>query len=182
MKREDRRRWQEAVTLANLGQLMALWLEGRIGSWPGYASNCPPDEETQHLIRPLAAMCRAGFVTVQSQPGLAGPDYQGKDWRQRAAVEGFVSDRALLARLQSAARSVDAEVSMDQPIVATTRAGRPYTAFGGRPSRGQMRCMWPVISKPAYAALEASTHLAIVAPEYGSAGERLWPALARAIR
>lgn len=182
MKREDRRRWQEAVTLADLGQLMALWLEGRIGSWPGYAANCAPDDETRPLIRPLAALNRAGFVTTCSQPGLSGPGFDGLLWEQRAAVEGFVSDQRLLARLQSAARSVGAEVTSGRAVTVTTRGGTPYTDFGGRLTRRHMNSMWTGVSKAAWAELESATFLAIAAPEYGPAGERLWPALARATR
>ncbi|GGZ19658.1 DUF6919 domain-containing protein [Streptomyces nitrosporeus] len=35
MSRADRRRWRSARTVADLGELMALWLEGEIASRPG---------------------------------------------------------------------------------------------------------------------------------------------------
>ncbi|MGW1620979.1 DUF6919 domain-containing protein, partial [Streptomyces sp. NPDC002172] len=35
MSRSDRRRWRSARTISDLGELMALWLEGTIASRPG---------------------------------------------------------------------------------------------------------------------------------------------------
>ncbi|WP_157881130.1 DUF6919 domain-containing protein [Streptomyces griseoruber] len=72
MSWSDRRRWRSAHTVADLGELMALWLEGELRSWPGYMPGCGPDEETTHLIPSLAALNRAGFLTIASQPGETG--------------------------------------------------------------------------------------------------------------
>jgi len=71
MRRSDRRRWKAAGSLADLGELMALWLEGKVASWPGYAPNYGPDDETKDLVPTLAACNRAGYVTVGSATSLA---------------------------------------------------------------------------------------------------------------
>ncbi|MEU7378150.1 DUF6919 domain-containing protein [Streptomyces albidoflavus] len=60
MSRADSRRWHAARTVADLGTLTALWLEGGFGSRPGYEPHWGPDEETTTLIPTLAALCRTG--------------------------------------------------------------------------------------------------------------------------
>jgi hypothetical protein len=103
MSRRDRLAWQSANTVADLGGLMARWLEGDLKSWPGYQPGYGPDDETRRLIPTLAALNRAGFLTDSSQPGEMGPGFDGAWWSQRAAVSGFVADRALLRELLFAA-------------------------------------------------------------------------------
>lgn len=62
----DRRRWARAQSLAELGELTALWLEERIVAHPSYGDLAP---ETFSLVALLARLNRAGFVTTSSQPG-----------------------------------------------------------------------------------------------------------------
>lgn len=80
---DDRHRWRSAQSLTDLGELMALWLEGGLESRPGYAPG-PPDRETTPLIPVLAACNRAGFLTDNSQPAV-DPGYPSL----RAWVVGF---------------------------------------------------------------------------------------------
>ncbi len=87
MSKADRGAWQAARTLADLGELTARWLEGSIGSEPGYCGR--PAEETEDLVPVLAKLNRAGFVTSGSQPGLIEPGARGTLAEQRAAVDGF---------------------------------------------------------------------------------------------
>lgn len=90
--RVDAEAWYAASTLAELGALVARWLEGDLASQPGYCPGCGPDPETVPLVRSLAAANRAGFVTGGSQPGESGTGYDGQFWQQRAAVTGFADD------------------------------------------------------------------------------------------
>lgn len=187
MSRTDRRRWNTARTFADLGELMAQWLEGEIASRPGYAARYGPDEETGHLVPTLAALCRAGYVTTCSQPGFAGTGANGLWWEQRAAVELAVpGDPALLHRLLGAARAAGMLVRVndyrqggvqDEPVIVTTCDGEPITAFGGRISRADMANQWPGLDRSLHHQATHSTYVSIVAPEYGPAGERLWVAL-----
>ncbi|MBL8776737.1 MAG: hypothetical protein JNK12_12415 [Acidimicrobiales bacterium] len=63
--------WAAARSLADVGELTARWLEGRILAHPGcWLSG--PDDETGALAPVLAACNRAGFVTTNSQPGGPG--------------------------------------------------------------------------------------------------------------
>lgn len=186
MSRADRRRWRGARTLADLGELMALWLEGTIASRPGYQPRYGPDEETEHLVPDLAALCRAGYVTTCSQPGLADTGFDGRWWQQRAAVELVTTDPAALHGLLETARAAGMLVRVndhrcggvqDQPVVVTTRDGEPVTAFGGRIGRADMAIQWPGLDRHLYDQVAHGTYVSVVAPEYGPAGERLWQAL-----
>ncbi|MFJ4745419.1 DUF6919 domain-containing protein [Streptomyces sp. NPDC088775] len=186
MSRTDRRRWRSARTVADLGELMALWLEGTLPSRPGYQPCCGPDEETEHLVPVLAALCRAGYITTCSQPGLVGIGFDGRWWEQRAAVELVITAPAALHRLLDAARAAGMLVRVnddrhggvqDQHVIATTCDGEPITAFGGRIGRADMAIQWPGLDRGLYDQVAHGTYVSVVAPEYGPAGERLWEAL-----
>lgn len=186
MSRPDRRRWRSARTVADLGELMALWLEGRIGSRPGYQPRFGPDEETAHLVPTLAALCRAGYVTTGSQPGLAGTGVDGLWWEQRAAVELVVTAPAAFHRLVDAVSAAGMTVRIndyrrggvqDGAVVVTTCDGEPMTGFGGRMSRADMAVQWRGIDYRLYDQVAHGTYVSVIAPEYGPAGERLWVVL-----
>lgn len=189
MSRTDRRRWKSAGNLIDLGNLMALWLEGEIASRPGYQPSTGPDEETDHLVPTLADLCRSGYITTDSQPGCSGPGADGAHWEQRAAVEGLVADDQVLHRLVAAAHAEHLIVrvtdyrpgarSNGEPLIVTTRNSAPVTAFGGRISRREMGVLWQGIDCRLYPLVAHGLYLTVAAPEYGPGGERLWPALAR---
>lgn len=186
MSLRDRRRWHSARTLADLGELMARWLEGEIASRPGYQPHHGPDEETEHLVPVLAALCRTGYVTTCSQPGLAGAGHDGRRWEQRAAVELVVTGPALKHRLLEAARDAGLAVVVndylsggvqDSRVPVTTRDGERFTFFGGRIDRADMATQWPGLNRRLYEQVTHGTYVSVIAPEYGPAGERLWQAL-----
>ncbi|NGN68450.1 hypothetical protein G5C51_31705 [Streptomyces sp. A7024] len=189
MSRADRRRWRAARTLGDLGELMAAWLEGRIASWPGYAPNYGPDDETTELIPTLAACCRAGFLTIGSQPGEieAGPD--GRTWEQRAAVEGFVTDPHLLEQLLDAARRAGLLVFAHRLYAAgehpkgeivTVWGGDPHTGFGVHLDPGELALMWPGLHRDALRSVHEATQLTLIDPAYGL-NDLLWPTLRRVL-
>jgi hypothetical protein len=189
MTRSDRRRWRAARTIADLGELMALWLEGTIGPRPGYQPRFGPDEETALLVPTLAALCRTGYITTSSQPGFAGTGADGRWWEQRAAVELVLTDGVLLQRLVDAAGAAGMIVRVNdhrlggaidnQPVVATTRDGEAMTAFGGRIRRMDMTVQWPGLDPHLYREVIHGRYVAVVAPEYGPVGDRLWAVLDR---
>ncbi|MEV6424997.1 hypothetical protein [Streptomyces sp. NPDC051662] len=187
MNRRDRNRWKATQNVGQLGGLMALWLEGIVASWPGYQPNWGPDEETSELIPTLAAACRAGYVTIGSQPGEdPQTGFDGLIWQQKAAVEGFVRDYDLLRALVNAAEKagLDYEVADtldtgERGIVVTLRDGRPYTGFGGYIDDANLRrTIWPGIGSGALDDIFRSVRVTLVAPEYGAAaGARVWEVL-----
>lgn len=189
MRFKDRRRWKAAHTFTDLCQLMALWAEGEIKTWPGHDGE--PDPETADLIPTLAACNRAGYLTTQSQPGVIGPGFDGLLWEQRAAVEGLITDEQLLARLRSAAEAAGLTVIVHgggrsvgpkKGVTGTRRDGRDYTAgFGMKLARRHLSCQWPVISRDAFREVSDAWQLTIVDPVWGR-DDRLWKVLDRVCR
>lgn len=184
----DRRRWKTAATWTEVGELMARWLEGEIASRPGYAARYGPDEETAHLVPGLAAACRAGYITTNSQPGESGAGLHGESWEQRAAVTGLVADPGLLDRLTAAALAEGLVVLIDdhtaetysEPYVCTTVNGEPFTAFGGYVDHANLTLVeWRGLRPELVEQAAAGVYLTLAAPEWGAAGERLWPLLDR---
>lgn len=187
-KRADKRRWRDAITLAELGELTAQWLQGDLRYLPGYDADAP-DEETAPLIPTLAAVNRAGYVTNCSQPGYDGPGYRGH-WRQRAAVEGFADD-AMTDKLRSAAIDaglwfVAARAQRQEndhlTITVTEWNGRPHTRFGGIRPIDDLRDGWVgygECSRHAVEALCGAYQVAVVDPVWGR-NDVLWAALDKA--
>ena len=190
MTPSDRREWRSAHSLADLGELMARWLEGDIASWPGYARNHGPDEETTGLIPTLAALNGAGFLTTDSQPATnAERGYDGQMWMQRAAVTGFIADEDVLERLRTLADRHGLlftahhrlpEFSSGEPIPVTLHGdnGDACTVFGARIDDANLRVMWPVIGREAFREV-ADAWQVTVAAEFGDIGNRMWPLLDR---
>ncbi|MFD5588796.1 DUF6919 domain-containing protein [Streptomyces sp. NPDC127063] len=187
LERRLDRQWKTAATLADLGDLMALWLKGEIASWPGYAPGYGPDEETHELIPTLAAANRAGYVTIASQPGV-DPEkgFDGLIWQQKAAVEGFIRNWDLLRALVDAAEATGLEYEVadtldtgERGIVVTLRGGEPHTSFGGYVDGRELRhTVWPGIGSGALDDVFRSVRVTLAAPEYGAAaGARVWEVL-----
>jgi len=194
MSRADRKRWAATRTLPDVGEVMALWLEGEVKSWPGYAPDCGPDEETTELIPTLAALNRAGFVTISSQPGLAPTrGWDGRMWEQRAAVEGF-ADRCTADSLGAAAedagmlvirrytrRRVFGRFRSGAGAVPVTASGaRVHTAFGGELDATDVEFILGGIGDTAMAEVLDAYQVTVIDPAWGS--NALWPALAGALR
>lgn len=155
MTRADEARWAEPVDVPGLGKVCALWLERKVESQPGYAAGYGPDEETHpRMIRVLAAANRAGYYTVQSQPGLDHPTLGVgyRRLRQRAAVQGFVQEGDFADALIAWAASRGLRVIKGKAprrrydyrhLVKVTWAGeRPVSDFGVLFPRRHMHDDW----------------------------------------
>lgn len=186
--RADRRRWAATESLADLGDLMALWLEGDLIVWPGYAPGFGPEDETTDLIPVLAAANRAGFVTDSSQPGC-DEVIDGVRWQQRAAVTGLVADEQLLARIRRACEGAGLLVMLFGPrrglwsheTPATFRNGVAVTSFGSQQSARDLRFIWRGVSPAAMDEVVGAWQVSIIDLEDGR-NDRLWPALGEALR
>ncbi|MER7623924.1 hypothetical protein [Streptomyces sp. NPDC126503] len=175
--------WRDARTIADLGQNMAGWLEGRVPSWPGYDGPFGQEETNgaRHLVPTLIAANNAGFVTINSQPGETGDGY-----RQRASVDGIVHDHSpLLDRLLALQNQGFTVVRgwPKQQHVITEQDGQPFTTFGGwRWRRNDIHHIWRGVGHRARRELrEHGTTIHIYDPVWGR-DDRLWPALAGAVR
>ena len=191
MSRSDRGAWQAARTLADLGELTARWLEGRIASVPGYCGT--PAEETLPLVPVLARLNRAGFVTDCSQPGEIDGEY---DCEQRAAVQGYASPQvaAALIRAAETAGLIVAACSPDwvprwrygygTSVTVTQVNGRHFTGFGVRIPRRHIRdphIGHGVCHPDAVKALCGAWQVTLIDPEWGRP-DVLWRVLEQAIQ
>jgi hypothetical protein len=181
--------WHSARTLRDLGQLTGRWLEGRLADIPGYAAS--PAAETLPLVPVLAVVNRAGYVTNGSQPGTAGPGFDGARWEQRAAVEGF-ADPALTARIVDAAwrnglaviahdpaRLPRWRFGHDRELPVTRRNGEVVTWFGAHLPRRDLRDDWTgyrICHPDAIAALCGAWQVTVIDPQWGRSG-LLWRVL-----
>ena len=195
MSRADRQRWASARTLADLGELTAQWIEGRIGSQPGYYG--PSDIEDPALIPVLARLNRAGFITTGSQAGLDEGDGRLARCRQRAAVEGF-ADYAMVLEMAAAAGAggltavVHAPRSLprwryryDRAEVVTLMNGQTYTRFGVQVPRRHIRSAvtgYGICHRDAVTALFSAWQVTIIDPEWGRDPSPLWDVLGAALR
>jgi hypothetical protein len=186
--------WENAWTLADLGEVTARWLEGRVDAHPGYGGD--PDDETTELVPVLAAINRAGFVTDSSQPGETGADGPYGAWWQRAAVDGFcdaeaffaLADLAHAAGLEVRVRAMPPRRRIRLPfwqlrrepgIPVSWSAGCGVMTDFGTPMLWEDICtsFW-VCSDGALERLAEAWQVTLVDPCWGR-NDRLWPVLAR---
>lgn len=180
--------WKKAQSVADLGHLMADWLEGRIRTSPSCVNDGSLDDETRHLVPILAPVNRAGYVTTDSQPG--DPESRGRDghmYRQRAAVSGWVADKRLLNRISASAKQAGIEIIAHRAdsgwrdgMDVTRVDGEPYTWFGRTMARReQIAYEWDGVGGRAVRELRRSTYLTLIDPVWGR-DDRLWPLLQQA--
>lgn len=177
--------WRNARTIADVGQVMAHWLTGEVRGWSGHDDGV--DSETLPLLPTLVALNRAGFVTTNSQPGYAGVGYGGAHWRQKAWVEGVIDARSpLLNRVVRTAQAAGLTVlrgnrhSGVTPL--TDRNGELTAAISGKLPRNYLARQWSCLDRHAIRELrDHGAAINIVDPVWGR-DDRLWPALANAIR
>ncbi|MER5641879.1 hypothetical protein ABT095_33700 [Kitasatospora sp. NPDC002227] len=191
MSSADRRRWRSVRTAADLGELTAQWLEGRLASRPGYAPGYGPDSETTDSPDLLAALLlcnRSGFVTESSQPGFEGIGADGRFWNQRAAVSGFTNDPHVRNLLRAVAEHHGLLINeyrytyvgpRSEAIVATTRDGEPYTEFGRVLSPSDVRRIWSGAGREAVHAMTRAWQITLADPNFGD-WHLLWQALTEA--
>lgn len=178
MNRADHKQWAAARTLADLGHLMALWLEGSIKSRPGYYGST--DLDTPELTALCAALCRAGLVTDNSQQG-GHWTYRGRAVRARASIAGFADDETL-NKLYDAVRGTGLIVTARHTkrrrwwrhrdegagrVAVTEVEGRINTEFGGQLWPSCMESIWDGIGAQAYREVRDAWHIAVVDPEWG---------------
>ena len=185
MSRSDAARWAAARTFGDLCELTAQWIEGTIGSQPGYCG--PSDIEDPAMVPVLAALNRAGFLTSGSQAGC-----KGDGWEQRAAAEGFIAGTAAAYGLADAAWKAGMTVVMHSPdtlptrryrcggaVTVTRSGGGDYTEFGVQVPRRHIRSRitgYGICRRSAVRELCEAWQVTVIDPEWGRR-DLLWPAL-----
>lgn len=180
---DDLARWETARTLADLGELMAQFIEGRIGISPTHGA--PVDPETTELIPLLAAVNRAGFVTHQSQPGIPRDEHGSA---QRANVSGFAAPDTF-ARLMTAASRADLIITAARALdpssdrefgpffTITLDEGEEYTWDGITLPQSVLATGWGQFCHPrAVRDLFSAWQVTLIDPVWGR-DDALWPVL-----
>lgn len=171
--------WQQASTLAELGELTAQWLEGAVPCLPMYIGG--PAPETKPLIPHLAAYNRAGYVTNNSQPGTTA----GNGWAQRAWVHGF-GTAELANRIENALIDTDLIVCTTPPggdnptrICVTANDGRAWT-IGGAMRASYLAEQYREEIPAALPALLNAWQIEVIDPQWGR-NDLLWDRLDRVL-
>lgn len=187
---EEERRWAEATTLEQLGELTACWITASVRRSPWYGGR--PNRETVGIRHVLARINRGGLVTTFSQPAC-GSDAAGGG--QRAAVSGFASPR-LAERIEAASCACDLvvlrfgaeDVPASIPVSlwsgrggvspAYTRAGYAMgpDALRWHYSTGPSELGYPALSDEVLAVLAASEQITILDGAWGRR-DLLWRVL-----
>ena len=176
--------WRAARSFAELCERGALFLEGRLSSFPGWGA-AETDAETDGAAALLARANRAGFLTLASQVGSAQRAADGRAERRRAFLLGFASP-ALEARLRGRlgpelwVRSFGAREEGGERIAVGERGHEPFlfAGFGAGPAELEIFADW--IAPAALAELAATRLVWVVEPEWDR-DDRLWGRLAGAL-
>ena len=177
-RRAEARTWSQAGTLEELATLTAWWLRGWTLFHPGVHGD-GPDPETQPIVDVLAAVNMAGLLTETSQPGELAT-FQGRAWRQRAALTAFVADskiaRALVAqasvvglvvRSYPPGRRVDANGKRDAVDVTTWEGHGVMTGMGDRISPRAVRRIFCGCDRQAVREVTRAWQVTLIDPEWG---------------
>jgi len=184
---EGRAAWVSARTLDDLCRLGAGFVDGLLAFFPGWAASSL-DRESEAIAAHLAALNRAGFLTVASQPGSPPrASHDGALHEQRAFVCGFATQR--VARSLASYDGSDARIvvatfrrgSRGGARLAVSRRGSAAHAFAGYCAfEEELECFAPCVSTEALRALERSTYVSALDLEWGREA-RLWSELARVL-
>lgn len=170
--------WVHAVSLEELGELVARWLGGDLSA--SLSQDGPPDDETEPLISTLVEMNRTGYWTDQSQPGQADGSYF-----QRAHVSGYCSESVANAICAAAVGTELVVLALPAlhdsciqiPISRWSRI--EYTWAGGHTSVEEG--LGGQISPQALAEVATSWRVEVVDPSWGR-DDLLWEVVLTALR
>lgn len=179
--------WRSACTFEELCDLAARFVEGELTSFPGWLAPTL-DVESDAITVHLARLCRAGFLTLASQPGRGEhPAHDGTPCVQRAFVTGFVSAelaRSIALCIEESALEIEvlvfSEGAAEHEVSVSTRDGVPYAFTGRDATADEIDCFEDSISSDALAALRDACYVAVVDPIWGRE-DVLWRELERVV-
>ncbi|MGW2050798.1 DUF6919 domain-containing protein [Streptomyces sp. NPDC001858] len=186
MSRADRARWQATRTLTDLGKVTAAWWEGTVRSLPGHRANHRPHPALAEHTTALATANRAGFLIPAAQAGFVDGRLQ-----QRAAVQGFATDPALIRRLVDAAEEAGLEIVLNDRYdafyfydgpgtgIAITTGDGADNLFGQALGLPELKAMWPKLPY-AVDAVASALQITLADPRFGPS-TLLWDTLTAAM-
>jgi hypothetical protein len=184
---ESRRLWLEARTFEELCELGARFVEGDIAFFPGWMAP-DLDEESDAIAPRLARLCRAGMLTLASQPGRAEhAAFDGMRCVQRAFVGAFASPAIADALAGAADASAVAifvharrgNATAGAPVAL--RGGIPYLYAGHDAFDDEIECFEDHLCPQGLAALRSSVYVSAYDPTWGREAA-LWDELERIAR
>src|SRR5262249_20849374 len=167
----------------DLCALGARFVEGELPLFPGWGSPTL-DDESDAIARDLAALNRAGFLTVASQPGREGED------PQRAFVCG-VAEPGLARRIARAARGGAAsggglECAVFGPgesggtkVPVSLHAGEARVFAGHADFEAELECFREHLGREGLEALSRASWISVFDPAFGRK-DLLWIVLRNA--
>lgn len=177
--------WRRARTFEELCALAARFVEGELAYFPGWLAPAL-DVESDAIAPHLARLCRAGFLTLASQPGRASyTAHDGTPGVQRAFVTGFVAP-ALARTLVDCTPAASIEIfvfganAVAREIPVSLRSQVPYAFTGHDATADEIECFEDCVSPEALLALHHAHYVAAVDLTWGR-NEVLWSELERIV-
>jgi hypothetical protein len=174
---EEEQRWSQPLTLQQLAELTARWLEG--DGWSPWNTGSPPDSETSALIPHLVSMNRSGYVTTFSQPGVDDPLSA-----QRAAIDGLCAED-VADRLAGLSLNSDLVVITHYPGVEATYEipisldeSRTFTVCAGASPPDSL---WDGMHPETVREIAAAWQVTVIDPQWGRE-DKLWAAVTDALQ
>jgi len=172
--------WGRAEDFATLCELGARFVEGRVDSFPGWGADST-DEESDGVQNVLAALNRAGFLTLAS--GRGEPDREGADGRverRRAFVLGFAG-AGLVRRLRGLGdglwvRDFEAREVGGEAMPVGTRGTDVFMEVGSGAGGVELGIFEGAIGEGALKELEEKRYVVLVGMEWGE-DEGFWAKL-----
>lgn len=181
-ERASERAWRSARTFDELCVLGARFAAGELDCFPGWGF-ASLDPESEAIAPVLAALNRAGFLTLASQPGVAAAlDHDAHVRRQRAFVCGFATPTFVAELARIASRSIAVRTHRDprsrgRRIAVSTRGGVPYAFAGHNAIADELACFADPCDAAAVDELARAAYVSIVDLRWGRAAH-LWTQLA----
>ncbi|MBK7641466.1 MAG: hypothetical protein IPJ19_00205 [Planctomycetes bacterium] len=170
----SRTSWKRAQSFEGLCELGARFVEGREHSFPGWGAR-GLDAESLPLVPALAALNRAGFLTLASQPGtLRGVD----GCEQRAFASGFCSARDARRLSAKGARCFSRGAAGRAGVAVSRRDGAARVLAGHNAFEEELELFRGAVGSAALAELGRGVYWSIWDPVWGRE-EWLWRRLAR---
>lgn len=169
--------WAAAGGFKDLCELTARFVEGRLSYSPAYGAETV-DEETEPLVPYLAALNRAGFMTMNSQPGEDSPE-----WKQRAFVDGYalehvakrIARMSLYTDLHIVVAPPGSDVGYHTPVIVRDFMPHGWSGFS---SVGEIEFFAEDCGPLAMRELRTAWSISVIDLDWGRA-DHLWSNLAR---
>lgn len=173
--------WIQAITLSELGEATARWIEGKVSYHPCYRTDI--DHETNRLSEQLTFLNRNGLVTTFSQPAEPLDD---DGFSQRACVDGYATEE-VARRIGALGLYTELLVLIYPPgvedgyqIPITIDEFRPFTWCGRTWGYEELECFEEECSALAIDALKSAWKVVVIDLQWGRESY-LWDHLQKAL-